>query len=78
MTQESQLELETGSSEPSPPSHSESSAQSCQTLTLDLRDLHHTGDEMNFIAMLHTSTRLKLSNPDGTLDTKMGEMFRQN
>ena len=40
MTQESQLELETGSSESSPPSHSESSAQSCQTLTLDLRDLH--------------------------------------
>ena len=40
MTQESQLELETGSSESSPPSHSESSAQSSQTLTLDLRDLH--------------------------------------
>ena len=36
MTQESQLELETGSSESSPPSHSESSAQSCQTLTLEV------------------------------------------
>ena len=43
MTQESQLELETGSSESSPPNHSESSAQSCQTLTLDLRDLHQSG-----------------------------------
>ena len=49
MTQESQLELETGSSESSPPSHSESSAQSCQTLTLDLRDLHQ-GQEL-FISM---------------------------
>jgi hypothetical protein len=40
MTQESQLELEAGSSESSPPSQSESSAQPCQTLTLDIRDLH--------------------------------------
>ena len=40
MTQESQLELEAGSSESSPPSQSESSAQHCQTLTLDIRYLH--------------------------------------
>jgi hypothetical protein len=41
MTQESQLEVEAGSSESSPPSQSESSAQHCQTLTLDIRYLHH-------------------------------------
>ena len=40
MTQESQLELETGSSESSLPSQSESSARPCQTLTLDIRNLH--------------------------------------
>jgi hypothetical protein len=40
MTHEGQLELEAGSSESSPPSQSEPSAQPCQTLTLDIRDLH--------------------------------------
>jgi hypothetical protein len=37
VTHESQLELEAGSFESSPPSQSESSAQPCQTLTLDIR-----------------------------------------
>jgi hypothetical protein len=41
ITQESQVELEICSSESLPPSHSESSAQPCQTLALDLRNLHH-------------------------------------
>jgi hypothetical protein len=45
MIQESHLELETGSSGSSPPSHSEFSAQPGQTLTLDLRDLHYAATE---------------------------------